>query len=98
MAGYPTGGTYPDPGGRLVDVGPIEGGWDEDMTKDGIVLSTNVEDTNSDVAQSYDLILLPNPDSGQPNQGLSPEMSWLGTEARWGTLEVDSPGSWLPSE
>ena len=96
--GYPTGGTYPDPGGRLVDVGPIEGGWDEDMTKDGIVLSTNVEDTNSDVAQSYDLILLPNPDSGQPNQGLSPEMSWLGTEARWGTLEVDSPGSWLPSE
>ena len=30
--------------------------------------------------------------------GLSPEMSWLGTGARWGTLEVDSPGSGLPNE
>ncbi len=68
------------------------------MTKSGVVLSTNVEDTNSDVAQSYDLILLPNPDPGQPNMGLSPEMSWLGTGARWGTLEVDSPGSGLPNE
>ena len=96
--GYPTGGTYPDPGG-YIDLVVIEaGGWDEGMTTDGVVLSTNVEDTNSDVAQSYDLIFLPNPDSGQPNKGLSPEMSWLGTGARWGTLEVDSPGSGLPNE
>lgn len=94
--GYPTGSNYPDPGGRLVDVGPIEGGWDEDMTTDGIVLSTNVEDTNRDVAQSYALILLPTPDPGQPNKGLSSEMSWLGTGARWGTLEVNSPGSSIP--
>ena len=96
--GYPTGGNYPDPGG-YVDLVVIEaGGWDEGMTKSGVVLSTNVENTNSDVAQSYDLILLPNPDPGQPNMGLSSEMSWLGTGARWGTLEVHSPGSGLPSE
>ncbi len=97
-AGYPTGGTYPDPGG-YVDLVLIEvGGWDEGMTKSGVVLSTAVEDTNPDVAQSYDLIFLPNPDSSQPNKGLSPEMSWLGTGVRWGTLEVDSFGSGLPSE
>ena len=96
--GYPTGGNYKDPGG-YIDLGPIEaGGWDEGMTKNGVVLSTNVEDTNPDVAQSYDLIFLPNPDPGQLNMGLSPEMSWLGTGARWGTLEVDSPGSGLPNE
>ncbi len=96
--GYPTGGNYKDPGG-YIDLGPIEvGGWDEGMTKSGVVLSTNVEDTNPDVAQSYDLIFLPNPDPGQPNKGLSPEMSWLGSEAKWGTLEVHSPGSGLPSE
>ena len=77
--GYPTGGTYPR-------------SFDEVMTKDGIVLSTNVEDTNRDVAESYDLILLPNPDSNQPNMGLSPEMSWLGAKAKWGTLDVSSPG------
>ena len=84
--GYPTGGHYPNPGRPG---NPIAG--DEDMTKDGIVLSTNVEDTNSDVAQSYDLILLPNPDQNQPNKGLSPAMSWLGTGAKWGTIDVSSP-------
>ena len=86
--GYPTGGHYSDPGQPGF---PPAG--DEDMTTDGIVLSTNVEDTNRDVAQSYDLILLPNPDPGQPNKGLSPEMSWLGTGARWGTRDVSSSGS-----
>ena len=86
--GYPTGGTYPDPGGTLLGEGVDEG-----MTKSGIVLSTNVEDTNREVAQSYDLIFLPNPDPGQPNKGLSPAMSWLGSEARWGTLDVPSSGS-----
>ncbi len=61
--GYPTGGNYKDPGGYAIDLGPIEaGGWDEGMTKSGVVLSTNVEDTNPDVAQSYDLIFLPNPE------------------------------------
>ena len=77
--GYPTGGNYPR-------------SFDEDMTTDGLVLSTQVEDTRRDVAQSYDLIFLPNPDPGQPNMGLSPEMSWLGTTALWGTPRVDSPG------
>ncbi len=86
--GYPTGGTYPDPGGTLLGEGVDEG-----MTKSGIILSTNVEDTNREVAQSYDLIFLPNPDPGQPNKGLSPEMSWLGSEARWGSLDVPSSGS-----
>ena len=86
--GYPTGGNYSDPGGELLGQG-----YDEDMTKDGIVLSTNVEDTNRDVAESYDLIFLPNPDPNQPNKGLSPEMSWLGTGALWGTPAVTSPGN-----
>ena len=84
--GYPTGGHYSDPGRPG---NPIAG--DEDMTTDGVVLSTNVEDTKSEVAQSYDLILLPNPDPNQPNKGLSPQMSWLGTGARWGTIDVSSP-------
>ena len=81
---FPTGGNYTSAG---------EFGVDEDLTKSGIVLSTNVEDTNRDVAQSYDLTLLPNPDPDQPNKGLSPEMSWLGTEAVWGVvLTVTIPG------
>ncbi len=85
--GYPTGGHYSDPGQPGF---PPAG--DEDMTTDGIVLSTNVEDTQRNVAQSYDLIFLPNPDPNQPNMGLSPEMSWLGTTALWGTPRVDSTG------
>ena len=76
---FPTGGNY---------TSAAKFGVDEDLTTDGIVLSTNVEDTNGDVVQSYDLIFLPNPDPGQPNKGLSPEMSWLGTEAVWGTVTV----------
>ena len=80
---FPTGGNY---------TSAAKFGVDEDLTTDGIVLSTNVEDTNGDVAQSYDLIFLPNPDPGQPNKGLSPEMSWLGTEALWGTVNVPSQG------
>ena len=39
--GYPTGGNYPSAGRLTID---------EDMTVDGIVLSTNVEDTNREVA------------------------------------------------
>ena len=87
--GYPTGGNYPDPGGTILGLG-----YDEDMTKDGIVLSTNVKDTKPKVAQSYDLILLPEPDTTNTNNmGLSPKMSWLGTRAHWGSLYVESPGS-----
>ncbi len=79
--GYPTGGNYP-----LFA--------DEDMTKDGIVLSTNVKDTKLGIAQSYDLVLLPEPDTTNTNNmGLSSAMSWLGADVRWGTLEVTSPGS-----
>ena len=88
--GYPTGGHYSNPGRPG---NPIAG--DEDMTKDGIVLSTNLEDTKPKVAQSYDLILLSNPDPGQPNKGLSPEMSWLGAGALWGTIDVSSPENFL---
>ena len=59
--GYPTGGSYPDPGKPgLSLVG------DEDMTKSGVLLSTNIEDTNREDAQSYDLIFLPHPDPNQP--------------------------------
>ena len=77
---YPTGGHYE----RFIS---------EDMTTHGIVLSTGVSDTDSSVAQPYDLIFLPNPDPSQPNMGLSPEMSWLGAGARWGTLKVSSLSS-----
>ncbi len=80
---FPTGGNY---------TSAAKLGVDEDLTTDGIVLSTNIEDTNRDDAQSYDLIFLPNPDPGQPNKGLSPEMSWLGTGALWGTVHVPSQG------
>ena len=97
--GYPTGGNYPDPGGTF----SIEGidtkiGYDEDLTPYGIVLSTGINDVSfpDTIAQSYDLIHLPNPDRNQPNMGLSPEMSWLGTGARWGTLEVQSPDQYIP--
>ncbi len=93
--GYPTGGNYTNPGGArfrfekyLADEFLVE---DESMTTHGIVLSTNIENTNREVAQSYVLKHLPNPDRGQPNMGLPPEMSWLGTGARWGTLDVSSP-------
>jgi len=79
---FPTGGNYNN---------AADYSYSEDLTTDGIVLSTNVEDTNPNVAQSYDLILLPNPDPDQPNKGLSPEMSWLGTGALWGT--VNAPNS-----
>ena len=92
--GYPTGGSYTNPGGSspeeyFADKYLVE---DEAMTTHGIVLSTNVENTNREVAQSYILKHLPNPDRNQANNmGLSPEMSWLGTGARWGTLDVSSP-------
>ena len=80
--GYPTGGNY-----SLFA--------DEDMTKHGIVLSTNVKDTKPKLAQSYKLILLPEPDTTNTNNmGLSAEMSWLGADVRWGELKVDSPMDW----
>lgn len=81
-AGYPTGGR-----------GYTRGVLTENMTDDGVVLSTAVEDTYPEIAQPYDLIFLPNPNPGQPNMGLSSEMSWLGTGARWGTLSVPSHGN-----
>ena len=87
---YPTPGNYLNPGGtRWYTLGI---GVDEALTKDGIVLSTSINDVSfpDTIAQSYDLKLLPNPDRNQPNMGLPAEMSWLGTGARWGTLEVPS--------
>ncbi len=80
---FPTGGNYKN---------AAKINFSEDLTTYGIVLSTNVEDTKPEFAQSYDLILLPNPDSSQPNMGLAPEMSWLGTRALWGTVTVPSLG------
>ena len=81
---FPTGGNY---------TSAAKLGVDEDLTKSGVVLSTDVEDTKPDVAQSYELIFLPNPDPNQPNKGLSPEMSWLGTGALWGTVRVGNIGA-----
>lgn len=87
---FPTGGDYP----RRVWFIDLT----EHLTNRGIVLSTVVdENTNPDLAQYYDLVLLPTPDRNNAhNMGLSADMSWLGAEVRWGELEVDSPLDWLP--
>ncbi len=83
---FPTGGKYPRKAHDIIDL-------PEHMTKSGIILSTEI-DTDSDLAQPYDLVMLPNPDTtNTDNMGLSPEMSWLGANVRWGELRVSSPGT-----
>ena len=85
--GFPTGGDYTR---RKVTLFLTD-----HLTNHGIVLSTGVEDTKLEVAQSYDLIMLPEPDTTNTNNmGLSAEMSWLGADVRWGELKVDSPMDW----
>ncbi|MYD61426.1 MAG: hypothetical protein F4W91_10325, partial [Gemmatimonadetes bacterium] len=85
--GFPTGGNYPR---------KIPYVLTERMTTYGLVLSTSVANTKPKVAKSYDLILLPEPDTTQANMGLAPEMSWLGTGALWGTPNVESPLDIIP--
>ena len=99
-AAYPVGGT--------IDLHDIdEGFYDSDsavsgqglgpdqeyMTHTGKVLSTQADDSHSDLWESYNLVLLPDPDPDNTNNmGLDPAMSWLGAQIRWGTPQVPGPG------
>ncbi len=65
----------------------------EYMTHTGIVLSTQAENPHSNLWESYNLVLLPDPNpSSTNNMGLAPDLSWLGAQMRWGTPKVNGPG------
>ena len=67
-------------------------GNNEHMSHTGLVLSTLADDTHRDIWESYNLVLLPNPDTTNTNNmGLTPAMSWLGAQIRWGTVSVHGP-------
>lgn len=83
---YPTPGDYSGAGGAT---------YDDNLTSNGVVLHPDIAD-NIEIAQSYDLVMLPNPDPlNTDNMGLSPEMSWLGAKIFFGTPAVGSPFVWL---
>ena len=65
---------------------------DEAMTHTGLVLSTQADDSHSNLWESYNLVVLPEPDPANTtnNMGLDSTMSWLGAEVKWGTRYVDS--------
>ena len=71
---------------------------DEAMTHTGLVLSTQADDSHSNLWESYNLVVLPEPDPANTtnNMGLDSTMSWLGAEVKWGTRYVDSPRSEYP--
>ena len=80
-AGYPVGGNI-----------DIFGPNNEYMTHTGLVLSTQAPASGSSLWERYELQLLPEPDlANTNNMGLTPAMSWLGAQIRWGTPSVDSP-------
>ena len=82
-------GHFPTPG-HYEDAGRVN--FHEDLTPYGVVLHPKIvdSDANKDIAQSYELVLLPEPVNTLDNRGLDPEMSWLGADVRWGTPRVDS--------
>ena len=88
-ANLPRPGIYTRPGGA------------ENLTPHGIVLHPTISRPIQNIAESYKLVMLPDPfsnvnNSGQAlvdNMGLEPEMSWLGADLLWGTPMVDSPGA-----
>ena len=57
------------------------------MTHTGLVLSTQADNFHNDLWESYDLVILPEPDPEDTtnNMGLLGKMSWLGADIRWGT-------------
>ncbi|MCY3735781.1 MAG: hypothetical protein OXG13_05235, partial [Gemmatimonadaceae bacterium] len=64
------------------------------MTHTGLVLSTQANASHGDLWETYDLVLLPEPDPDDTdNMGLTGSRSWLGVDVRWGTTEVPSPDS-----
>ena len=79
---FPTSGHYINAGEALTD---------ENLTPHGIVLHPDIVDSNEEIAQSYNIVLLPDPVNTLDNMGLSPEMSWLGANIIWGTPEVSTP-------
>ena len=69
----------------------------ERMTHTGLVLSTQADGAHGDLWESYDLVVLPEPDpTNANNMGLTDSMSWLGADVLWGTPSVDSPDSDIP--
>ncbi len=91
--GYPTPGNYPD-AGKIV----FKKGFADDLTPNGLVLHPEIVDSDTAIAQSYDLVMLPQPDTTLTNMGLPDSMSWLGADLFWGTPNVASPADWLPNE
>ncbi len=90
-------GHYPTPG-NYQDVSSKYGiAYDDDLSPHGTVLHPEI-DTDSEIGESYDVVLLPDPvpSSENDNMGLIPEMSWLGANVMWGETGVDSPGDWSP--
>ncbi len=79
---YPTPGDYPSAG---------EVTNNDNLTPHGLVLHPGIVDSDTSIAQSYDLVLLPQPDTTQTNMGLPDSLSWLGARLFWGTPEVPSP-------
>jgi len=70
----------------------VIGDW-EYMSHTGLVLSTLADGSHNDLWESYNLVLLPDPDiTNTNNMGLTPDMSWLGAQVRWGTPTVSGPG------
>ena len=94
-AAYPTGGTYRLlPSGILLGSIPLPNAIDERMSHTGLVLSTQADNSHSDLWESYNLVLLPEPvPDSTNNMGLTSNMSWLGSNVRWGDLEVSSPST-----
>ncbi len=90
-AAYPTGGNYLvyqfDPLGVPLYDTP------ERMTHTGLVLNTQANNSNSTLQESYDLVLLPEPNPDNTNNmGLTASQSWLGADVLWGTPFVDGRG------
>ena len=70
-AAYPTGGRW-----RIFDYSVVDR-W-ESMSHTGLVLRTQIDDSNPSLQENYDLVLLPEPDTSRVNMGLPDTMSWLG--------------------
>ena len=93
-ASFPAGGKI-----RIYDKDVFERGIEihERMTHTGLVLSTQADGSHGDLWESYDLVVLPEPDpTNANNMGLVDGMSWLGADVLWGTPSVDSPDSDIP--
>ena len=89
--------SYPFGGKTILHDRGDEDGIYEWMTHTGLVLSTQADNSYSDLWESYDLMLLPEPDPADTNNmGIAGSMSWLGADVRWGSTRVESPDSGIP--